>query len=143
MQINYPENTSDFVNEVEYFSNSKLKKKAELLRLFEEAQKNNKLGLFEDLTFTAKYVQGLLRVVQSGTNNPEVGNIENIKQDFSENMKKVVSQIKDIISNADDSMKSHFEENYFELSQAGFLNLSELISDLEWTKKYINNKKRS
>ncbi len=133
---------AEFVNEVENFSGAKLKRKAELLRIYEEAIKNDRLKLFEETVFTAKYVQGLLRIVKSGTQNPEVQNLESIKKDFSDNINKAVAQLKELINNADDELKSHFEKTYFKLSQVGFLNLAELLNDLEWTKMYMNDLKR-
>ncbi len=133
---------AQFVNEVEKFSHSKLKRKIELLRIYEEALKFNNEKEFEDLAFTAKYVQGLLRVVKTGTINPEVQNIEQIKKDFSDNMNKTVDQIKKIIAGAGEDLKQHFEKTFFELTQDSFINFSELLSDLEWAKMYMNEIKR-
>lgn len=133
---------AQFVNEVEKFSHSKLKRKIELLRIYEEALKFNNEKEFEDLAFTAKYVQGLLRVVKTGTVNPEVQNIEQIKKDFSDNMNKTVDRIKKIIAGASEDLKLHFEKTYFELTQDSFINFSELLSDLEWAKMYLNEIKR-
>jgi hypothetical protein len=135
--------SSDFINDVEKFSKAKLKRKAELIRIYEEALKSNNEKLFDDLTFTAKYVQGLMRVVKSGSVNSDIKNIDSIKKDFSDNMNKVVLKIRDLISSADENLKIHFEQTYFELSQQGFLNLAEIISDLEWTKMYLNDSKRN
>ncbi len=132
----------EFVDQVEKFSGSKLKRKAGLLRIYEEAQKNNNKNLFEDVTFTSKYIQGLLRIVTNNANNPEITNIEKIKKDFSANIEKVISQLKEIIADAEPEFKKYFEENYFELSQQGFNNLNELLYDLDWAKQYINAKKR-
>ena len=132
----------EFIEEVEKFSRSKLNKKAELLRICEEAVKNNKEIILEDLAFTAKYLRGLMRVMQKGMENPEVKSLEHVKKDFSSNIKKVKEQIKEIILNSEDSLKNHFEENYFVMTQDGLQNLNELLSDLEWTKKYLNEEKR-
>lgn len=143
MKNEYKTNPAEFVNEVEKFSKSKLKRKAELIRIYEEAVNNNNEKLFEDLIFTAKYVQGLLRVVKSGSANSEINNLDQIKKDFTDNLNKVVLEIKKIISGADEDMKTHFEQTYFELSQQGFINISELLSDLEWTKIYLNDRKRN
>jgi len=82
MKIVYSKNPSEFVNEVEKFSKSKLKRKAELLRIYEEALDNKNEALFEDLIFTAKYILGLLRIVNKGTINSEITNIEQIKKRF-------------------------------------------------------------
>jgi len=135
-------NSVEFVEEVEKFSRSKLNKKAELLRIYEEVVKNDKQKIFEELAFTAKYLRGLMRVLQKGMENPEVKSLEHVKKDFSSNIKKVKEQIREIISNGEDSLKNHFEEKYFAMTQEGLQNLNELLSDLEWTKKYLNEEKR-
>lgn len=142
MEQSYSEISADFINKVEKFSKLKLKRKAELIRLYEEVLKEQKETLFEDLVFTAKYVQGLMRAVKRGTDNPEISNIDQLKKDFSDNVNKVVSQIKEIITSADEEMKNYFEKTYFEMTQQGFLNLNELLYDLEWCKMYMNELKR-
>jgi hypothetical protein len=140
---NYLSNSAaDFVNEVEKFSKTNLNKKAELLRIYEESLKSDKEKIFEDLTFTAKYLRGLMRVLQSGASNSEVSSMEKIKADFSSNIKKVMEQIKDIIAGTDEELKKYFADNYFEMSQQGLTNLNELLADLEWTKMYLNDQKR-
>ncbi len=131
-----------FADDVEAFSGTKLLRKAELIRIYEEAIRSGKESEFEDLIFTAKYVQGLMRVVSKGGANPEAGSLEKIKNDFADNMNKAVNQIKDIISGADELMKSYFDKTYFVLSGEGFSNFNELLSDLEWAKKFVNFKKR-
>jgi hypothetical protein len=143
MEQSYFQISSAFINDVEKFSKDKLKRKAELIRIYEEALKSKNEKLFDDLTFTAKYVQGLMRVVKSGSVNPDIKNLDSIKKDFTDNMNKVVLKIKELISSADENLKIHFEQTYFELSQQGFVNLAELLSDLEWTKIYLNDSRRN
>lgn len=139
---NSPNSAADFVNEIEKFSGANLNKKIELLRIYEESMNSGKEKTFEDLAFTGKYLRGLMRVLQNSSNNPQVDSLEKIKADFSSNIKKVIEQIKDIISDADEELKKHFEENFFEMSQEGLTNLNELLADLEWTKMYLNDQKR-
>ena len=50
---------------------------------------NQQEDLIEELSFTSKYVQGLFRVLKQGSANPEVQNIEQIKNDISANLEKV------------------------------------------------------
>lgn len=133
---------ADFINEAEKFSKSSFNKKVELIRIYEEAVNSKNEKIFEDLAFTAKYLRGLMRVMQKGTENPEVNSIENIKKDFSANVKKAVDQIKILISNSDEDLKNHFEKNFFEMSQQGLTNFNELLADLEWIKIYLNHQKR-
>jgi hypothetical protein len=57
-------------------------------------------------------------------------------------MGKIVDQVKEIINNADDQVKEHFEDNFFVMSHEGLTNLNELLADLEWAKMYLNEMKR-
>ena len=73
MTNNFSNSASGFVDEVEKFSRTNLNKKAELLRIYEESIKTEKEKTFEDLAFTAKYLRGLMRVMQDGASNPGSG----------------------------------------------------------------------
>ena len=135
-------NTANLVEEINVFSEQKLKRKNDLKILLEMSFKNEKSALLENLSFTAKYIRGLERVLKKGSMNPEISNIEQIKQDYTNNIKKLIDQIKELISFADTEVNSYFEEKYFKLTQEGFQSLSELLEDLEWTKMYFNRQKR-
>ena len=133
------------LNEINDFSLAKggqLKRKEDLNIIFEEISRNNKEKLLEDLSFTAKYLQGLMRVLKKGAQNPEIKSLEYVKSDYSLNIMKFTTQLKEILSESSGEMKEHFNKTFFELSQEGFQNLSELLSDLDWTKMYLNELKR-
>ena len=57
-------------------------------------------------------------------------------------MQKIVDQMKEIVANADEQIKRYFEITYFDMSQQGMQNLTLILSDLEWSKKYFNIQKR-
>jgi|ERR1035437_1169740 rhamnogalacturonyl hydrolase YesR len=130
------------IDEIDDFSLHRLNKKSDLKTLFCLSVKDNKEKTFEELSFTAKYVQGLMRVLKTGTSNPEVKSLEHIRKDFTHNMKKIVDQMKEIVVNADEQIKRYFETTYFDMSQQGMQNLTLILSDLEWAKKYFNMQKR-
>jgi DNA-binding protein YbaB len=142
MATEYVNISNELLRAVDEFSDYQLKEKKGLLMIFEESVTNNKERQLEELSFTAKYIKGLLRVIKSGTGNSDVTNLEAIKKDYSVSMAKVVEQIKEIISSASTETKNHFEQTYFELNQQSFHNLNDLLTDLEWTKKYLNDNKR-
>jgi hypothetical protein len=152
MTISYSQAAAQFVEDVEKFSNSKLNKKIELIRLYEEALCSNKIKEFEDLAFTAKYLRGLLRVLsvaakprldgKEDQNISEVGSMEKIKADFSSNMKKASDTMSNILLSSESSVKKYFNENFIEMSQDSLINMNELLHDLEWVKMYLNNLKR-
>jgi hypothetical protein len=130
------------IDEVDDFSLHRLNKKTDLKTLYNLSVSEGKGKTFENLIFTAKYVEGLMRVLKTGVNNPEVNSLDHIKKDFTHNMQKIVEQMKELITNADEQIKRYFEITYFDLSQQSMQNLTLILSDLEWTKKYINMQKR-
>ena len=52
-----------------------------------------------------------------------------------------VSQIPDSLR-TDAYSVVRFESTYFELTQESFINMNELLADLEWAKMYLNEIKR-
>ena len=134
--------SSGIIEDIDDFSLHRLNMKPDLKTLFCVAVNCGKEKSFEELSFTAKYVQGLMRVLKTGTNNPEVKSLEHIRKDFTHNMQKIVDQMKEIVITADDLTKKHFENTYFDMSQQSMQNLTLILSDLEWAKKYFNMQKR-
>lgn len=137
---NYNINT---LNSAEEFTNSIIIHKDDLLIIIDESTKNSKTDLFEELCFTGKYVNGLIRIIKSGGSNPEVKNLDQIKKDLSDNMEKVISCLKEITLDSSLEIKNKFEQKYFNLNAESFKNLNELVSDLDSLKKYLNYLKRS
>jgi hypothetical protein len=134
--------TAGIIEEIDEFSEFKLNKKTDLKTLYSLSVTADKGKTFEDLSFTAKYAEGLMRVLKTGINNPDVKSLEHIKKDFTHNMQKIVDQMKEIVANADDQIKRYFEMTYFDMSRQGMQNLTLILSDLEWAKKYFNMQKR-
>jgi hypothetical protein len=137
-------NLSDkyFLTKVEEYTSNPLQRKDDLRKIIDVAIDNGKEDEFEKLTFTAKYICGMMRVLKNAPGIPEVNSIDNVKNDLNENMKKGIEQLKEIISFSDASYLEYFDKTYFTLSPESFTNLSLLYSDLESVKKYINHLKR-
>ncbi len=131
------------IGEIDNFSNHKLKRKDDLKILIEISKENKKEKLFESLSFNAKYVLGLQRVLKKGISNPEINSLEKIKKDYSDNLIKSVEQVRELVSFSSEEIKNHFNKIYLELSHQSISNLNELLEDLEWTKMYLNLKKRN
>ena len=132
-----------FCDEVEKFSENKLFVKQDLLTLLSSAIDSLNEELFFSIAFTAKYVQGLLRVIQQAGTNPEIKNLAQIKNDLTENMEKITDNLKTLIAYSDIEVKEKFEEKYLALTAESFSNLRNLLSDLEWVKIYHNRLKRT
>ena len=132
----------NFLKGVEDYTGSLLLRKADIHRLIEVVVVEDKEEEFEQLTFTAKYVCGMMRVVKNAPSIPEVSSIDQIKSDLNENMKKGIEQLREIIASSNGNEKDYFEKTYFSLTTQNFNNLTQLFSDLESVKKYINYLKR-
>ena len=132
----------NFLDDVEKFSGKSLNKKKDLSIILEVIDTDEKFKDFENLCFTGKYVNGLFRVLRNSANIPEVENVDQIKKDLSENMEKVISQLKEITLATNEMNKKFFDDNYLQLSQTSMQNLQQLVEDLDIIKKYLNHLKR-
>ena len=133
----------NILNDVELFSDSLLKRKADLQIITNESLQNNFEAEFEELTFTGKYVQGLKRVLKKGADFQEIDNLDHVKKDLTENMEKVIGDIRALLIHLSETNKKYFEDTYLSLTPNCFQNLNDLLEDLEWVKKYLNHQKRS
>ena len=131
-----------FLVKVEEYISNPLQRKDDIRKIIDVVTENGKEDEFEKLTFTAKYICGMLRVLKNAPGIPDVSSIDHVKNDLNENMKKGIDQLKEIISFSDGSDGEYFDKNYFTFSPANFANLSQIFSDLESVKKYINHLKR-
>lgn len=136
------ENAGKLLQEIDSFSNNKLKLRIELQELLELTAQNSKFDEFENLIFTAKYIQGLMRVIKNAIENPEISNLKQIQSDLSQNIEKFYQQLRVLIANCDESLKNRYEKDFLELSSESFARLNSLMVDLEWTKMYFNSIKR-
>ena len=102
----------NFLDETEKFTNHLLNKKDDVQQLITVVANLKREEEFNELIFTAKYLKGLLRVVNKAPSIPEVESIEQVEADISENMKKVLDQLRGILSGVEESKVNLFEENY-------------------------------
>ena len=132
----------DLLDEVEKFNGKSLNRKEDLSIIIDSYNQTGKIEDFENLCFTGKYINGLLRVLKSSVKIPEVQSIDHVKKDLSENIEKVISQLNEITFKMKDENKKKIESTYLELSQNSLQNLQQLVEDLDNIKKYLNHLKR-
>ena len=133
---------STFLKDVENFAGKLFNRKDDLKIILEAFNRDDKIEDFEKLTFTGKYVNGLFRVLNSSIKIPEVESVDHIKKDLSENMEKVILQLKEITSKMNAEDKKKIEDNYLQLSHNSLQNLQQFVEDLDNIKKYLNHLKR-
>lgn len=147
--------TKKIVEELYEYSGNKLKNIPEISILIELADKSEKAKLFYDIQFTAKYLNGLGKILQSnvslatqkkpGTNgNPEPNAEEaraKVMAEYKTNMLKFTGYLKDLLIDADEETRQTIEEKYLTLSRTAMVDLTTLVYDLSWLKRYYNSKR--
>lgn len=148
-------NTEDLIAELQDYSNNKLNNPDDLKFLIELCSISQKELMFNEILFTAKYLNGLGKILQSNitltlkNNSEENGDpqptaeqaMEKIKGEYKTNIIKLTNYLKDIILDANEGEKIVFEEKYLALTRTSMVNLTSLIYDLSWLKRYNNSKR--
>jgi len=132
----------NFLTGVEEYTGSLLQKKEDIKKIIELVAAEKKVDEFEKLVFTAKYISGMMRVLKNAPGIPEISSVDHVRKDLNENMKKGIEQLKEIIALGGESVEDYFNKMYFNLSTQNFSNITQLFSDLESVKKYMNHLKR-
>ncbi|MEO8514592.1 MAG: hypothetical protein ABI543_13605 [Ignavibacteria bacterium] len=147
--------TKKILEELHEYSGNKLKNIPELGILIELADVTEKAKLFYDIQFTAKYLNGLGKILQSnvsltspkrpGTNGEPAPSAEEARAkvmgEYKANMMKFTAYLKDLLLEADEATRNTIEEKYLTLSRTAMVNLTTLIYDLSWLKRYYNSKR--
>ncbi len=131
-----------FLDNVEKFIEKKFSHRHTLSKLIKVVNEQNQFETFNQLVFTAKYTNGLFRSIKLSYSNPQISNLGQIQKDFSENLEKVRTLIREIFSKDISDSKTEIMHNYLELGQVQFENLISLTDDLDQIKKYLNYLKR-
>jgi hypothetical protein len=147
--------TKAVMEELGEYSGGKIKNRTDMLALIELATLSGKDKLFYDLQFSAKYLNGLGRILQSnvslasarkpGENGGPAPNAdearEKVMKEYKDNMMRFTDYLKDILLDADPETRSVFDEKYLALNRNSLVNLTTLIYDLSWLKRYYNSKR--
>ena len=142
--------TAEIISDIKEFSGGKLKNEQDVSMLIEASTCNDDMKkLFDELVFTAKYLNGLGKILHSNRPAPaisESGKIddnaeEKIRSEFKQNMLKLSSQISGIIINTPAEDKTNFEGKYLAMNRTSLVNLTNLIYDLSWVKSFYNSRK--
>lgn len=144
--------TEETILELNEFSGSKIKNTLDISYLIEITEQSQKDKLFYDLQFSAKYINGLTKILQSNvalTTNPKSGEPApdteearaKIMEEYKKNILKFSSYLKDLLLEANPEVRQQFEERYLSLNRTSMVNLTTLVYDLSWLKKYNNSKR--
>ena len=148
--------TQNLISELNKFSNSKIKNLNDLELLVEASKTSGKEKLFDDIIFSAKYLNGLGRILQVGFNGGVRQGVnlngskkepisddalDKIRNEYKQNLKKISNSLKDLIQSLEESECTEFTAKYLSLTRESMVNLSRLIYDLTWLKTFKNKRK--
>ncbi|RJP63607.1 MAG: hypothetical protein C4543_00195 [Ignavibacteriales bacterium] len=133
----------EFCIKIDEFAKGKLNNAEDLTRIAEIIFKINKQELLDEISFSAKYSQGLLKIIQNRSNNIEDDYFDRIKAEYTEAVKKIRELLKTILADGSPFIKQIFIDKYLSLTHESLNNLNLLMSDLSWVKMYLNDIKRS
>jgi hypothetical protein len=140
--MDFSEETLKIIAEVEELSRSRLNFKEDLQRLIELSILNQSMKNLEDLSFLAKYSQGLLKIIQNRDNKIEDEYFVKVQNEFMESVQKIKVNLETILSPSSEFIKQIFNEKYLQMTQQSLTNLNLLCNDLGFVKIYFNDLKR-
>ncbi len=129
------------LDDTETFLNRSLSNKSDLLLIIKAYDSKGNFEKFEDLCFTGKYLNGLFKVLDKSTDIPEVKNVDHIKQEISENIKKLMQSLSELTSELNEEEKKLITIKYLQLTQNSVQNLKSIAEDFDEIKIYLNHLK--
>ena len=148
-------NTKKTVAELTEYSNGKLKNASDIETLIELSALSGKDKLFYDIQFAAKYLNGLGKILQSnvaittqkkpGENGEAPPSAEEAREkimgEYKSNMIRLSNYLADLLIDADEEVKTDFRAKYLSMNRTSLVNMTGLIYDLSWLKRYYNSKR--
>jgi predicted transcriptional regulator len=142
METDIPFIKDDLIDDAEKFGGGFFNRKTDLNTLLKIALTENKKEVFADLSFTGKYITGLIKVLNKSQSIPEIENMKQAQKDLFDNINNFVNKLKETISEENEGIKKSFEDEYFILNHQSFENLNKLAEDFDKVKIYLNHLKR-
>ena len=148
------ENTRKVLSELIEFTGNKIKNHDELALLIEISLIKDNISLFNDITFNAKYLNGLGKILHTGLTNikvnkssPELNDalqhdsINKVRNEYKIHLEKFINQLNEFIKPLQGIDEKEFRKKFLSSTQLSMVNLTNLIYDLSWLKKFSNRSK--
>ncbi len=130
------------LNGINNLAKDNLKNKEDLTRIIKATLEHNQLDLLQELSFHAKYIQGLLKIIKTKNEIIDDKYFQNVKTEYTEGIKKVKELLEKIIKPESQFVKNIFSEKYFQLTHQSMSNLTNLFNDLSYIKLFFNDSKQ-
>lgn len=129
--------------EVDKLAEGKIFNSEDLHRLIDLALQNNQVKKLEELSFQARFSQGLLKIIRTKDNSINDEYFVVVSGQFGEGIEKIKNLINDLIPQQEKFLREIFDNKYFQLTQQSLSNLNNFCTDLSYLKMYFNDRKRS
>jgi hypothetical protein len=126
---------------VQDYMGKQFKYPAHIIYLFELAQKSGDPESLRKLMFTAKYVNGLKRVVSSGSYT-EDKYLEKLFEEFNQNVQKMLNIIDEMLEDSDDARSREVRSSYLKMDHESLARSLQLAEDLSLCKEYFNRNEK-
>jgi hypothetical protein len=144
--------TLELYNQIKTFSKNKIKNEDDLCFLIELSNTQSQHSVFNEITFYAKYLNGLTKILQSG----QIGSLRRsdlqqvkteetllkIKGEYTGHLKKLINLLEQYISGTNPEQAEKFKKKYLDIKMQTLRNLNSLIYDLTWVKNHSNKFKK-
>ena len=141
MRNELPSDVNQILSEIDKLSNSSLNFRDDLEILIKITQQSGNYELLEELSFQAKFSNGLLKVIQR--KNPLIDETFFLKasNEYKVSLQEVAKLLENLLKEGSDFIRTIFKEKYLELNQQCLNNLNNLCSDISYLKLYFNDMK--
>jgi hypothetical protein len=133
--------TKEFTASFIEFARGKVNNPEDLGRIIDLAFLNDNKPAFEEMAFHAKYLIGLMHIIQIKDSPMDDEYFKKVKAEYAEHIEKVKEKFAVIIEPGSDFVKEIFKKKYFELTHESLEHLNKLCEDLGRVKSYINDLK--
>jgi predicted RND superfamily exporter protein len=141
MNLDFDLTTDNILIKVNELAENHLQQRGDMELLIDTAVKQDKIQLLEDLSFHAKFSNGLLRVIQKKDSTIDEEYFLKAVDEYKNSIEKVRTVLEELLSNASEFIKSVLTEKYLQLTQSSLANLNSLCSDLSYLKLFFNDLK--
>ena len=131
----------DLIKKVEELSGGHLNQPDDLKLIIESAIGQNEIPLLEELSFHAKFLTGLLRVIQRRDSTIDEEYFQKAAGEFQNSVENIRAVFEKLLSGSTEFIRSVLTEKYLRNSQGSLANLNSLCSDLSYLKLYFNDQK--
>lgn len=136
----YPE-AIKILNEVRILSGNNLEVSDDLERLIEISLAGGKINLLKEISFNAKFLRGLMAVIQKRDQTFDDIYFEKVKGELLDGTTKIKNQLSELLESSSGFIRNVFEEKYMKLTQESIQNLYRFCTDLSYLKLYFNDQK--